>query len=714
MITKKNLTRFAIVAITMLFGLNSCVVKKPIMNNVSEKDYNSRREVNGARYKKRPSTAGIILTAAAPVAGAVVGYNTNFIVVQKDAINQPVKPANAAIGAVLGYTVANLMNYTFGLNKIYPADDPARWIKSVNDSYAYIPGTKTDDKFTIVKKSAESTFKARNLNDFKQFYALFPSSSHRNEVFRQAVESCSRDEMLELIAMDAGNTYANEAKRKYILESNSYEDLAAAQKKFPGVNGDFEALYASKVVNIANALDFKNRYPSSKLNKKVIWNAFSTGDQALNNIQSMKSRFGSDFQMTSADLKEQPTEAQRRNYLRALYQVSNVRDASSLESFYINNEWVKYAEKASDIVTNLYSTAYNSFDDGNYLIYYMNQLPNDDVYKKWGVTSSIVKSTIDTQLKGEEEKIKVASTHSLGQDHSDWQKWLNNTTYTAGLVAENTEMKYIIYGEIENTSKFDMPVVINASGDLVAEAQLKGKGGVLGQIFGALFQAASGGPKVVSSASNQFIIPSLPAKSKSSYAVLLTFKGGGNSGVNVGDWFKIARESHLGNLQVTRTVESKPLTYSAETVQEQWLDMAHNGMPDVILTDLNRHERVDNDVWAQRWQVERQRRVEAEARYEAEERAKKSINEAVEKELSNRKADVKFSKTYKVNYGNDQATEYTVTFGDRTCGSIGVVNNHWYYHKSVFPGGAPGGFNDWRGPFDSEQGAINALYEALH
>ena len=130
---KRNTFTPVIISVLVLSLMSSCVVNKPDLNGISQKDYNTRRKVSGAHYTKRLSVTGIILTAAAPVAGAVAGYNINMVSVQKGDETVPVKPANAAIGAVVGYSVANLINYCVGLNKETPATDPTKWTKNIND-----------------------------------------------------------------------------------------------------------------------------------------------------------------------------------------------------------------------------------------------------------------------------------------------------------------------------------------------------------------------------------------------------------------------------------------------------------------------------------------------------------------------------------------------------------------------------------------------------
>lgn len=719
---QKNSIVNACLGIMVVLFMNSCVINKPTMNDISKKDYNERQKVNKPYYVKRLSVPGIVLTAAAPVAGAVVGYNINMISVQKGEETVPVKPANAAIGAVAGYTLANFINYCAGFNKHSAVSDPNKWVKSLNKNYSYIPGTSTTDGFYIIDNGAEQHYKVRNFEDTKQFYAAFPSSLYRDPVFKQSINVCSREELLALLDLDRFNQHANDAKKAYIELSLSYEDLALANAKFPEISCKYEERYASLVRNVSNAVDFHRRYPNSSMTKSVIWKAFSYSIPSVQEMNSLKNSYGNALWMTENDMKNcRPSNLQKANYVRTLYRDSNIKNGIDLELFYDKYEWLTYDERASDIVSNAFDVAYNSYEDGNYLLYNVNKLADIQLYKDFGVTKQIVQETINKKMEVETEKVKIVSTNSMGQNSSDWDAWVANTTYTAGLVAESGKIKYIIYGEIENKSKFDLPVVISASADLFAETSMKTKGGVIGQFFSALFDAASRAQglkeKKVSSCKQQFIIPSLPAKSKSSYAIVLDFGNSGNVGVNVADWFKLASECKMKNLNVSRTIEKKSVSNSVLNEQKQWLDMARNGMPNTPLTDLKRGERVDQSVWAQRWQEELRARERARE-YERQHASDKDVKELKEA-LAKTQYKIKDEKTFDATNRDGIVTEYKIEFSDGKSGWIARVeypedDTEWYYFETGLGLNDPTQFlNGWK-LCDSYVDAINALYEKLH
>ncbi len=710
------------IAIAIVIGMNGCVVRKPNLSGVSEKDYNGRRKVTGAHYTKRPSVPGIILTAAAPVAGAIAGYHIPIVTMQKGTEMQPVKPANAAIGAVAGYSLANFINYCVGLNKNTPAYDPVKWTRSISSQYAYVPNSKDQNgNFYVIDKSFEKNYKVRDINDAKQFYALFPNSQYRNTVFQQAVNACNRSQMLDLLALDKNNSYANDAKKKYINQSSTYEELEMATNKFPEIQMEYEDRFAGLVRNPQQAMDFHRRYPNSAKTKNVIWSAFNSSDAKSSDISSMKRAFGGAFDMTKADLKYNPNDVQKKNYARALFEASNIKNETDLELFYRKYEWLAYNGKPDDIVSNVYKIAYKTFNNGNYLLYYLRQLPKDDLYKKWGVTSSIVNNCITQFMKEEEGKVKIASNNVISSDRSDWESWLNNMTYTAGIVAETGEVKYLVYGVIENNSKFDLPVTVTATADLMMQPNLKGHGvisGILG-MFGISISPGEKTKQKVATRTKEFKIPSLPAKSKSSYAVMLNFGNKGNEGVNVADWFKIIKEVYLDHLQVKYTVGDVNVSNKVLEEQETWLAMAKNGMPTVPLTDLKRNERVDQSVWAERWEEERVRRAEAWAQVEADRAKQKSAEEAekaVQKELENRKYDKKYKTDYDVSVPSGHVTEYYIKFGDGRTGLIAYMdwNRKWYCIAKTDPWTNPNSALSGWTECGTESEAINRLYEQLH
>lgn len=718
----KHLMCFAV-----LMSVTSCLVNRPDLTGVTKKDYNSRREVKGARFVKRLNVPGIILTAAAPVAGAVAGYNMNIVTMQKGTETKPVKPANAAIGAVAGYTVANFVNYCFGLNKRVTNANPEEWTKRINKDYRYIPETQKGNNFVVIDKHVESSYQVKNLNDTKQFYAVFPTSSYRDRVFKNSIEVCGRNDMPELLALDSKNRYADEAKKKYIVGSNTYEDLTTAVFRYPGIPLDYESMFASKVKNVANAIDFKTRFPNSSELRSVVWKAFITEVPTKSDVGKMKNTFGKDFELNKDDLRYGPTDIQKRRYLNAAFQMANVRNGVDLESFYRKYDWLDCNGKAYDLVSNLFDVMIGSGTDGNYLLYCLRKLPGESLYKKWGVTSTVVNNCIDNKMQNEKSKIRVVSTKSLGSNHGDWDSWLSNTVYTAGLVAEKGDVKYIIYGEIENASSFDMPVTITADADLMLQARVKGSG-FLKEFLAMFGVTVSPGEKTkqkITNQSGQFYIPSMPAHSKSSYAILMNFGAHGKSGVNVADWFKIIADVYLDHVNVTTSVGSKQVSDETLSMQENWLYMAKNGLPEVQLTDLKRKERVDPEVWAQRWEVERKRREEA-ARYAAAEAARrkaaedqqKAIQESVEKEMKNRQYSKEYHSDYDVVFPSGHVVEWHIRFGDNTGGTLAYMdwNKGWYCHPSFNPGTTPNqaiGIN-WSGPYKAESEAINELYEILH
>lgn len=208
----------------LLLVLQGCYTLRPIAGSASSPDYNKRINVSNARYKKKGNGFDIAFNVGMIGAGAVGGYNLNLIQQQTENGKEPVKIANAAIGALAGATIGYLIDQAAGKNKTHPISNPNDWIRKANDNYRFLSGT--NEKFIMIHSSAESDYKARNLSDVQDFKTAFPNSSNTEQVAQQILSSTNLSDIAGLPGIYP--QYSDKSKERYLslsLSQSSTFDL---------------------------------------------------------------------------------------------------------------------------------------------------------------------------------------------------------------------------------------------------------------------------------------------------------------------------------------------------------------------------------------------------------------------------------------------------------------------------------------------------------
>jgi hypothetical protein len=268
---KTELVRM-IMVLVIPFLINGCVVNKPDAGRVSYRDYNGRKVVSDVHYHKKLSPIGISVSIGSAAVGGFAGYNMNMITRQDGETRTAIRPANAFIGALIGFSVCNLVNYSFGLNKREGTSDYQKWLKKANKNMLFARNEGTSE-FVAIDKNAEFQYIVKNIQDVRDFRTAFPYSSNSGEVIKKSVPAVSRYELLEIISLYPDNPSTMDAKTEYIKKSPSLNELISAREKFPETNFDIEPLAASLVTNLTEAKTYASLFPTGSRHTEVEVNA---------------------------------------------------------------------------------------------------------------------------------------------------------------------------------------------------------------------------------------------------------------------------------------------------------------------------------------------------------------------------------------------------------------------------------------------------------
>lgn len=653
------------------FMFSACVVSKPDCTYVSQPDYNKKVSVENAHFDKVLSAAGYTAFAATTLAGGYYGYQSEMIHYYQEGKRETFAPGGAVIGAAAGFTLTYLVNRALGWGKTDPAYDPKKWIKKSNNQFILI--SNNSNNYKLIHQSAEPYYVIKNLKDADEFKKAFPNSYYVDNAFKSGVENCTRNEMPELINYFPKSKYVTDAKIKYVNLSPSYDDLKTASRiTYPGLGLDLEKKYADLIRKIPDALDFKTHYPKTNLNKQAVAYSFHEENQTKEKIIELKTKYSGDFELEPSDIKLFGDDNINKNYLNARLKITSIKTLYDLDEFYSNYQWLSYSAKSNDILNNYWLVGYKSFNKGNMVIAAIELLAIDKQYKSWGISKDMANNFIALKLE-EEIKTKVNFTHNtVASSNSQWKDWIDNDTYTAGLVAETGDIKHLVYGEVTNNSKFDLPVTITATGELYSQASAKVLGyDVMGTINSiASFFGVQGEikvqPKYLNTSTENFHIPLLQAGQKGNYAILMDFGSSDRYGINVFDLAKVINDINVKNVNVsTSLLKFKPDYYILEK-QNDWQKFASNGLPEGTLTDLYRNKEVNDDEWREKYReiLEERRRAAALAYQRSEASfssgAKYRLDEAniKTKELCNYTCQIHRYKFHSVKYGESSITLY--------------------------------------------------------
>ncbi len=261
---KCNRFLFIILLIANILFLNSgCATYRPNSNKVSGPDNNGKYKISEPHYKKTPNALGITAVSASTIAGGYLGYQSHTITYYQNGEKQHLQYADAAIGALVGFTTSYILNRLIGgVGKTKKMKDPNKWMQKskINDEYNIV--NPTYDAFTIIDKSYESKFKPKNYKDIKEFdYAFGAQSQYLDNTLIQALPYLSRNEVMLVINKYPKTKSIDKIKYDYIDKSENVTDLFLAKHKFSDINYDYISKTQTLIRNTNDFLVFNQDYP---------------------------------------------------------------------------------------------------------------------------------------------------------------------------------------------------------------------------------------------------------------------------------------------------------------------------------------------------------------------------------------------------------------------------------------------------------------------
>jgi len=601
--------------------LSACATLRPTARYVSEPDYNMRVRVEEPRFKKSPNVIGISVGVALPVAGAVGGYYSGLVQDYKPEEGRVASPSRGAIlGGLVGVGFSALSAAVAKYGTLTNGDGQS-WAKKAGP---YILLRKEGDNLILIDRAAEDTYEIRNLQDVRDFAQAFPRSRRAESVIDQALAKLPREGLLEVERLFPGSPSLGKLAQRYVDSSRSFAELDEAFQRYPNGQLDKEKLYFDRIGNARDALRFRQMFPSSKRLRQAVVKAFAV-DNATDVLTSMAKAYGKDFTLSASDLSGAATSV-KKNYYNGMARISGFRDMAQLNRFNDEYRWLTYPNKRDDVLETAWNVAQRIGRKGTDVITQLGTVVGTRTARDVGIDASVLRSFVDNKLKDiVKDQVKIVSVKVISSTSDEFQRW-KKAQYAGGLVAL-TELSYLVYGELRNDSKFDLPLSISVGGDIFQNVQIEktGLGSYLSRMGSLLGVGGDFGDKrqIGHLTASNFSIPVLKSGEKGIYAALavlseknmkeLNRKGMGAGGGNFGDFIKMSSSLTFENPSVELKL-SDHLPTSAEIKQQNELQaLAKNGLPGSTLIDYARNIQYRQDTWDRRWEEIKRRAAENSA-----------------------------------------------------------------------------------------------------
>ena len=246
---------------TMLFS--SCYSSRPAADKTSSPDYNKRVSVSGAHNIKRGNALNVTFQVGLIGVGAYGGYNMDLIKHQTENGREPVRVANAAVGALVGAGLGFLFDYVAGKNTKNYNVDSQKWIRKANKEYLLLDKGYSSD-FRIIHPSAEMAYAVKDIQDVRDFQTMFPNSSYTEKVVSSGIQNLTRDDLPKLLKIYSGTSQTNEIKQKYLLASNSIEECIEVAQTYSELQNEAEIRALGMVNNVQTVQTFSSNFSKDK------------------------------------------------------------------------------------------------------------------------------------------------------------------------------------------------------------------------------------------------------------------------------------------------------------------------------------------------------------------------------------------------------------------------------------------------------------------
>ena len=579
----KRINKITIVVLCIPFLiLQGCYTSKPT-GRATSPDYNQRVTVSDAKMKKKGNGLDIVFNVGLVGAGAVGGYNMNLVQKQTATGKEPVHAANAAIGAFAGATVAYLVDVIAGKNKSMEIKNPNEWIQKANKDYILLTDNyRSGNSFMIMHPSAERNYTVRNINDVRDFNKAFFDSRYENEMVESAISKLSRSDLPELITLYSNNKHIETAKEKYIISSPNYQEALNAARKYPINN--VEKTLVDLIKNADDAVQFLQSYPSYPFKSEIVINAFKTHENTGVELQKLQKMLGPDFYLTENDLYQQ-SNAIKRNYFNGMYLLAKPKNINAYNNFVSEYLWLNYNGMNLDFLSYYWDIIEPSYSKGSDVLTNFAKVVSNPISSSLRIKQDdLIKVTFEKLRDVVKNNVRIVSQDYFGAQNEDFEKWKRETGGPIALMLEG-EVSYLIYGEIQNNSKFDLPIEITAGGMLRLKRTNKAANwldmekqgfsllGVVAEVF-AMSQPNE--IKDVEYQENSCLIPALPAHKKTTYAVLVDFGKREQGGAVIAGLFQQHIELLLSQIKVQTSFFTNDISVEQLQKQAVWQDYAKN------------------------------------------------------------------------------------------------------------------------------------------
>lgn len=594
------------VGVFCLLLLSSCASYRPVASSYSTPDYNQRIQVKGAKFKKTPNAIGVTVGVGLPVAGAVGGYYLGLVkdyTIEEGRVSSPVK--NVVLGALVGTGLSAISSAIAGYGK-HADGDLRTWARKAGD---YILVRESGNDIVLISPSAESNYIVKNLQDVRDFALAFPDSPNTERVIDMALACLPRENMPALVELFPRSPSMDKMAGRYIVESQSFAELDEALKRYPSYSINREQLYLERIKNGTDAISFKKMFPSSRFSRQAVVSAFAArNDKSV--MEKMAKAFGEDIKLKASDLRE-ATQSHRKNYYEGMYNLASCKDMKQFGTFNDNYSWLTFTGKSEVVLDRAWALAERNCKKGSEMLSQMGTIVGTNYGQGIGINAAVlnqyVKKKYEEAVKRDVEVLSIKVINSISDEFKRWK----SASYAAGVVGQN-EVSYLIYGEVKNNSRFDLPLSLSFGGVLYQKVSAGSfMDGLVAWADRIQGKQQPSNKRVVSMLTiSDYLIPVLEAGTSCIYATQVTLKeqtlkslglSSAAGGGNLGDIVKLSAELALEDVKVHAAFTENTPTQEQVKRQSEWQALAKNGLPAGKLMDFVRNIEYRQSTWDEKW-----------------------------------------------------------------------------------------------------------------
>lgn len=553
--------------------LTSCMTLKPESARVSSPDYNDRQLISDPHYVKRPNIIAYTGTLATTIGGAYGMYKLGPVTQQNAEGTYRVDAANIALGALTGFALGTAIQYIAGKNKRIPIDNPKKWVQKANKTFTVYD--YNNNSLKVIPTTNSNKYEVKDLADIKGYYRTFPEGTLKSELFENSLSVVKRSELPEVIALETNTGLLDKAKFTYFNRSESVDQLAEAANRFQGFNFSLEPKGIEITQSYSDAIKMLSLVSNLK-NKKGLYISSLMTPYAASEAKDMLQKIGKDnFLLEERDLKNS-TPKQQRHTLENIFYAVQPKDVEYGYKILSKYNFLKFTNKKEFAMSFFWDKIYDKYNDGTRIIKEFKGLHNKFDLKKVDISSNDLNRHLVVELDKEaRSNIIVNKSGQISTQNENVERWKKSAFWDAPLIASTGELKYMLYGTVQNKSKFDLPLSIRGQGELYEKVTIDAW-----NLLKFTEKSAYLGSK-----QNTFIIPKLKSGDTQVYAILLDYgKQSQAVGMNVLGIQGVA-ELFLENSQIDVTYALDEFDSKLIKKQNLWLDIMKTGFEKASVSD---------------------------------------------------------------------------------------------------------------------------------